>query len=102
MVGSMEETGLGQAIGRAEEYRGLKSKRSASDVHVLPPKKPQSKLRAWLQRRRIGLKLWLYMIEGARFVLFYLAFAFVLSYFLHYDQWQEAINIKMLGPGVIG
>jgi hypothetical protein len=98
----MVEAGLGLANGRAEEDRALENDSSALHVPVLPSKKPKSKLKAWMVRQRIGLKLWLYMIEGVRFVLFYLAFAFILSYFLYYHQWQEAINIKMLGSGVIG
>jgi hypothetical protein len=60
MVDSTEETGLGQAIGRAEVDRGFKSKPSASQPRVLPSKKPKSKLRAWIERQKIGFKLWLY------------------------------------------
>jgi hypothetical protein len=102
MVGSTEETGQTGIIGRAEENKGTVANPSGLRVQVLPSKKPKPKLRAWIERQKIGLKLWLYMIEGVRFVLFYLAFAFMLSYFLYYHQWQEAINTKMLGSGVIG
>jgi uncharacterized membrane protein len=96
MVDSTEETGLGQAIGRAEAARGVKNDSVGLHVPVLPSRKEKSKLRAWVGRQKIGLKIWLYMIEGLRFVLFYLAFAFMLSYFLYYHQWQEVVNIGIV------
>jgi hypothetical protein len=102
MVDNRAETEQTSPNGRVEANKALENDSRGLHVPVLPSKKPRGKLRAWFERQKIGVKLWLYMIEGVRFVLFYLAFAFILSYFLYYHQWQEAINIKMLGSGVIG
>jgi hypothetical protein len=98
----MVETKATSPNGQGEGDRALENDSRGLHVPVLPSRKEKSKLRAWIERQKIGVKLWLYMIEGVRFVLFYLALAFILSYFLYYHQWQEAINIKMLGSGVIG
>jgi len=67
----MVETKATSPNGRAEVDRGLKSNPSASQPRVLPSKKPNSKLRAWIERQKIGVKLWLYkylVLAGLGFV----------------------------------
>ena len=44
---------------------------ATSPLRVLPSRKEKSKLRAWIERQRIGLKLWLYhraILAGLAFV----------------------------------
>ena len=56
--------------------QGMVNKLSENDsrgshVAVLPSKKPNSKLRAWIERQKIGVKLWLYkylVLAGLGFV----------------------------------
>jgi hypothetical protein len=60
MANIMAETRVASPNGRAEQDDGTVANPSASQPRVLPSKKPKSKLRAWIERQRIGVKLWLY------------------------------------------
>jgi len=67
----MVETKATSPNGRVEANGGILANRSASQPRVLPSKKPNSKLRAWIERQKIGVKLWLYkylVLAGLGFV----------------------------------